>query len=114
SSVTADVELRYDEDSGSVIAGGVEQVPRITYELQADVPTHDPAASPRSVDTSDVPAAYSEDPLLSREARAWLAEVERTIPEGATLIERARALQDVFRGFTYDLEVDYSDRADPV
>lgn len=112
--VTADVELRYDDDSGSVIVGGSEGLPPVEYRVRASVPSPDPADAPDGVDAADVPAEYSEDPFLTPEAMEWLREVERSLPPDANLAERARVLQDAFRQFTYDLDVDYSSQADPV
>lgn len=113
-SIEADTELRYDPDSGSVIAGGVTTVPQITYRLTSLIPSASVDDAPFLVDASDVPAVYSSDPQLSPEAMAWLAEVERLIPPDANLAERAQILQDVFRRFDYDATVDYSGAADPV
>ena len=112
--VTADVELRYDDDSGSVIVGGRGGLPPIEYRVRAAMPSPDPADAPDEVNRAEVPAEYSEDPFLTASAMDWLEEVEGSLPPDADVAERARVLQDAFRGFTYDLEVDYSGEADPV
>ncbi len=112
--VEADTELRYDADSGSVIAGGVTKVPALGYSVTALIPSPSAEEAPFWVDPSDVPEVYSTDPQLSSDVLAWLRAVEGSIPPQANLAERARALQEVFRDFDYDAGVDFSAEADPV
>jgi transglutaminase-like putative cysteine protease len=108
--VSADIDLRYDPDSSSVIAGGRTNLPDITYDLVAAVPEFTPPAD----DSSSNPAVdpeYLRNPQVSQAVLDTLGAATEGIT-GTTA--RLQALQDWFRTrFTYDQTVDYSSAPDP-
>jgi transglutaminase-like putative cysteine protease len=108
--VTAGVDLRYDPDSSSVIAGGRTSLPDISYDVVADVPELTPPADGSSV-RPPVDPVYLRNPQVSQLVIDTLQAATDGI-EGA--MPRLQALQNWFRDhFTYDQDVDYSASADP-
>lgn len=109
-SVDANVELRFDDDSGSVIVGGRGSVPPITYEVRSEIPgpvERTDGATP----SGKVASVYLTNPGEHPVVAALLDEV---IAGTHSRLEALRALQDWFRtDFTYDVGVDYSRDADP-
>jgi transglutaminase-like putative cysteine protease len=112
--VGADIDLRYDPDSASVIGGGRTTLPDLSYDLVAAVPTFDPATAtnaPASTGDDAVPDVYRGNPRVSQVVLDTLAQATT----GATTqLGKMRALQSFFRDhFTYDQGVDYSRAEDP-
>jgi transglutaminase-like putative cysteine protease len=112
--VNADIEVRYDRDSSSLIVGGQDTVPQTTYSVSARVPTVDDTfLQSRGFQTGSVDAIYLKTDGVSR----VVANTAREIVDHAraqTTYDEALALQNYFRdGFTYRTDVDYSRNPDP-
>lgn len=98
----------YDADSSSLILREGEPQPSLTYEVTSEVPQLDDLGdAPRSVGPG---AHYLEVPDLSSVATDEL-EPFRDL---ATPAEQLLALQNWFRDFDYDENVDFSGSADPL
>jgi transglutaminase-like putative cysteine protease len=112
--VRADMEVRYDRDSSSLIVGGRDTVPQTTYAVTARVPTVDRAfLESRGSRTGSVDPVYLQTTGVSRVVADTAREIVDT--SGAqSAYDEAIALQTYFRdGFTYRTDVDYSRFPDP-
>jgi transglutaminase-like putative cysteine protease len=108
--VSAEIELRYDPDSSSVIAGGRTSLPDITYDLVASLPEFAPPED-GSTPNPPVDPVYRRNPQVSQ----IVLDTVAAATEGATgAMGRLQALQDWFREkYTYDQTVDFSSSPDP-
>ena len=112
--VRADMEVRYDRDSSSLIVGGQDTVPQTTYAVTAQVPAVDSAfLESRGARTGTVDPVYLQTPDVSPIVSDTARQVVET--SGAqSAYDQALALQGYFRdGFTYRTDVDYSKFPDP-
>jgi transglutaminase-like putative cysteine protease len=113
SRVQADIDVRWDRDSSSLIAAGESTLPQATYTVTSRIPVVDGASLDRRANRqASVDPVYLATPDVS----PALADTARSLVQTAgaqTAYDKAIALQDYFRAFTYRTDVDYSKAADP-
>ncbi len=112
--VNADIEVRHDPGSSSLIAGGRQAVPQTNYSVRSFIPSVNPdrlrSNGPLS---AKVDSVYLDLPQVSPVVAATANSIVDSA--GATsMYDKALALQSHFRSYRYRADVDYSASADPV
>jgi transglutaminase-like putative cysteine protease len=112
--VRADVDVRYDSDSSSIIVSGQNSVPQTTYSVTARVPDVDSNfLQTRGFETGSVDSIYLQTDGVSRIVGLTARQVVASA-RAQTTYDEALALQNYFRdNFRYRTDVDYSKDPDP-
>ena len=118
--VVADIDLRYDTDTTSIIASGETAVPDTAYDVFSQTPQFDATtvAAADAIAPADQHAALDAlDPVYTADPKASLPVVrtaQLVTRDDRTPRAKLLSLQTFFRdNFSYDSSVDYSGAADP-
>ncbi|HKY14034.1 MAG TPA: DUF3488 and transglutaminase-like domain-containing protein [Microthrixaceae bacterium] len=113
--VDADIEVRHDPDSSSLIAGGRRSLPDADYRVTAQIPDVDAESffDDAGTRTAQIDSVYLDLPDVGPSVPN-LSEQIVASADARTMYEQAQALQGYFRGFTYRDDVDYSDEPEPI